>query len=80
MVSDKIKALLKLTGKREVELAEYYGMSAQGMHNKISRGSFSSDDLIKISDFVGAELAYTLPGGQKITFDTKDIRKSRSTI
>jgi hypothetical protein len=75
MISDKMKALLKLTGKREVELAAEYGISPQGMHNKFSRGSFSMEDAIKIGAVTGATLSYTLPDGQRITFDSSDIRE-----
>ena len=78
MISDKIKAMLKLAGKKETELAAEYGITAQGMHNKFSRGSFSMEDAIRIGTFAGAELAFILPDGHKITFDPSDIReKSR---
>lgn len=77
MVADKIKGLLTLSGKKEIELAEEYGISAQGMHNKFSRGSFSMEDAIKIGGFCGAELSYTLPDGHKIAFNSEDIRKKQ---
>jgi len=78
MVSEKIKALLKLTGKREAELAAAYGMTPQAMHNKFSRGSFSMEDAIKIGAETGAVLSFTLPDGQRITFDPSDIREKRA--
>lgn len=51
-VTNKIKSLLSLKGKKNIELAAYLGISPQSMQNKLSRGSFSAEDLIKISDFL----------------------------
>ena len=53
-VSDKIKAAINLSGKSKTELANYLGMSIQSLSNKLSRGSFSAEDLIKIADFTGS--------------------------
>ena len=46
-VSDKIKALLKMKGRKMNELADYLGIGRQSLSNKFSRGSFSAEDLIK---------------------------------
>ena len=72
-ITGKIKALLAMAGKKNVELAAYLGIFPQSLQNKFNRGSFSSDDLIKIADFTGAELAYTL-GDDKIVLDKSCIR------
>ena len=50
-VTDKVKALLSMRGKKNIELAAYLGISPQSMQNKFNRGSFSAEDLIKICDF-----------------------------
>ena len=60
--------------KESIELASYYGISPQSMRNKFNRGSFSAEDLIKISDFLGATLSIEIDS-QKITLDKNDIRK-----
>lgn len=73
MVSDKIKGLLALAGKTQGSLAAEYGTSKQSMSNKFAKGSFSLKDAIKIGGFCGAELAFTLPDGQKIVFDSSDL-------
>lgn len=73
-VSEKLKAALGLKGKKSIELASYYGISPQSMRNKFNRGSFSAEDLIKISDFLGATLSIEIDN-QKITLDKNDIRK-----
>jgi len=68
-VSDKVKALLALCGKRNIDAANYFGMSAQSFNNKLSRGSFSSDDLIKLCRFLNVRLCFETKGNQKIYLD-----------
>ena len=74
-VTDKVKALLSIRGKKNIELAAYLGISPQSMQNKFNRGSFSAEDLIKISDFLGCTLAFELDEVQKIILDKADIRE-----
>lgn len=73
-VTDKIKALLSIKGKKNVELAAYLGISPQSLQNKFTRGSFSAEDLIKVSDFLGCTLAFEIDDSQKIILETSDIR------
>lgn len=75
-ITAKVKALLAMAGKKNVELAEYLGMSAQALQNKLSRGSFSADDLILIAEFTGAEVAL-LYGDNKIVLDKSCVRDKR---
>lgn len=74
MVSDKIKALLNMKGKKYKELAQLFGISEQAMRNKFARGSFSADELIQIADFLDCQLAYNIDNEQKIIFTTDDLR------
>lgn len=74
-VSDKIKALISIKGKKNLELAQYLDMSPQSFQNKLSRGSFSAEDLIKIADFLECSLEFNLDDKQKIVLDMDDIRK-----
>ncbi len=73
-VSEKLKAALCLKGKKSIELASYYGISPQSMRNKFNRGSFSAEDLIKITDFLGGTLSIEIDN-QKIILNKNDIRK-----
>jgi len=73
-VSNKIKSLLKLKGKNNIELAQYFGITPQSINNKLFRNSFSAEDLIKISVFLDCELAFTVDGTQKIPLTEDDIR------
>lgn len=73
-VTEKIRALLSVRGKKNVELAEYLGISPQSLQNKLNRGSFSAEDLIKIADLAGVALAFEVNGTQKIMLESSDIR------
>ena len=75
MVSDKIKALLSMKGKKYNELATLFDISPQAMRNKFVRGSFSADELIMIADFLDCQLAFEVDNEQKIILTVDDIRK-----
>lgn len=79
-VSEKIKALLAIRGKKQVELADHLGMNRQALNNKFNRGSFSSKDLIEIADFLECELAFIVDENQKIILDNNDIKQKDNTI
>lgn len=72
-ITDKVKSILALNGKKNIELAEYMNMTPQSLQNKFNRGSFSADDLIKIACFTGSELAF-ISGENKTVLDGSDIR------
>lgn len=76
MVSDKIKALLSMKGKKYKELAQLFGISEQAMRNKFARGSFSADELIQIADFLNCQLAFNIDNEQKVILTTDDLRAS----
>ena len=76
-ISDKIKAGLKLEGKKIEELAQMLGISRQSMSNKFYRDSFSGEDLIKIADFLGYSLAL-VKDNQTIKFDMGDLKTTQN--
>ena len=78
MVSDKIKALLNMKGKKYKELAQLFNISEQAMRNKFARGSFSADELIQIANFLNCQLAFNIDDEQKIIFTMDDLRSSNS--
>jgi len=65
-VTEKIKAILNLHKLKVTDLADFFGTTRQGMSNKLSRGYFTATDLIKIAEFVDAELFYELKNGHRI--------------
>lgn len=73
-VSEKINALLQIRGVKKYELADFLEMTPQSLRNKFNRGSFSAEDLIKISDFLNCSLVFELDEKQKIILDKSDIR------
>ena len=86
-VSNKIKALLSASNKEHKELAQYLGISAQALSNKFYRDSFNAADLIKISEFTGAELAFIKDNTKEIILSSKidncinvKIKNTKKTI
>ena len=79
MVSDKIKALLAMSEKRQIELANEFGVTAQSMNNKMALNRFNADDLIQIATFTGCKVGFLLPNGEHIFFDESDIRKKKNS-
>ncbi len=72
MVSEKVKALLALNGKRQNDLDTYFGMTAQSMHNNIYRDSWSAKDMVAAAQFLGCKLAFVLPDGQLLTIEADE--------
>ena len=71
-MSDKVKGLLALCGKKQTQLAESFGMSRQTMGNKMARNNWSGNDLAKAAEFCGCKLAFLLPDGQQIILNAED--------
>lgn len=75
-VSDKVKAILSLNGRKQTELAVHFGITAQSMNNKMNRDSWSVKDLVRVADFVDGRVAVILKNGQTIFFDSEDKEKT----
>lgn len=71
-VSDKVKGLLALSGKKQLDLAAHFSMSKQTMSNKIARDSWSAKDLAKVAEFAGCKVGFVLPDGQHIFLEAED--------
>lgn len=72
-LSKRILSLLSLSGRSQKDLALFMGIKQQSLQNKLQRGSFTADDLIRIADFVGADLVFKTPSVE-IRIDTDCIR------
>ena len=66
-----MKGLLALSGKRQIELADYFGMTKQTMSNKMARDSWSAKDLARVAEFVGCKIGFLLPDGQHIFLEAE---------
>jgi len=75
-VSNKLRALLSITGHKLPDLAAPLDISVQAVRNKFSRDSFSADDLIKISTALDCELSIKTKDGQTILLMPDDLKKS----
>ena len=62
---------LTKAGKRQIDLAELYGCSKQGMSVKFKRESWFGKDLAKVAEFTGGRLAFVYPDGQVIYIDSE---------
>ena len=71
-ISDKVKGLLALSGKKQIDLAAYFGMSKQTMSNKFARNSWFAKDLISVAEFCGCKLAFVMPDGQQIIIEDSE--------
>lgn len=71
-LSDKVKGLLALCGKKQIDLAESFGMSKQTMGNKMARNSWSGNDLARVAKFCGCKLAFIMPDDQKIIIEAEE--------
>lgn len=77
-VSETVKGLLAMCGKRQIELAKHFGMTKQTMSNKIARNSWFASDLVKAADLCGCKLAFILPNGQQIIIDDAGEKKDEA--
>lgn len=76
--SEQVKAVLSCTGKKQIELATYFGMKKQNLNTKMQRGSWSADDLARVAEFVGGRIGFILPNGTTIYLDPP-ARESKET-
>ena len=74
-VTRKVKSLLVVKNMTVKELAERLNISSGALNVKLYRGSFSAEDLIRISLCMDCELAINIDDSRKIVFDAGDIRE-----
>ena len=75
-ISDTIKGMLAMSGKKQADLAETLGMSSkQAMNNKIRRNSWYASDVIKAAELCGCKLAIVMPDGQQIFLQDDENEK-----
>ena len=55
-------------------MAADMNMTANSWSNKLARGSFSAEDLIKISDILETKVIFRTNKGIEIALDKEDIR------
>lgn len=76
MIKDKIKALINLSGKSQVQIAPEFGMSKESFNNKIRGVRFNVLDLIKLANATNTRLAFIDDKDKPlIIFDMDDIQE-----
>lgn len=67
-ISQKIKMALAYKGMSEAELARSIGTSPQAFNQRMKTGKFSSDEMNKIAQVLGAEyyFGFQFPDGTKV--------------
>jgi len=66
-ISKQIRALLTLRGMKQTDIQGALGMaSKQSLSNKFVHERWSAEDLVKIAEACGCELAFLAPDGQVI--------------
>lgn len=68
MDTNKIKALISYAGKSQAEVAREIGLKPQNFSNKMSRNSFSTEELQKIAKVCGGKYHeyFETPDGLRI--------------
>lgn len=79
-VSQRIRQALVGCGRKQIELAEFFGISRQAMSNKFSRDSWSADELAKVASFVGGNLVIEMPDGQHIVVDPPKTEEGPNAV
>ena len=76
MIKDKIKGLLALKGKTQIELSEKLNTnSRQAINRKVNDGSFSVIDLIKLGELTNSKLAFIDENNRPlIVFEKEDLK------
>jgi len=73
-VANKVKYVIGEKNKKRADLASELGISGQAVSNKFVRDSFSTNDLIKIANFLGVTLAFVDGNKVAITFETTEAK------
>lgn len=66
--AEKLRLILKRTGKSMGDLADATGQSRQNLSNKMNRGNFSEKEIYVAAEALGctAEIIFRLPDGTEI--------------
>lgn len=73
--SNKLRSILSVTGHKPADLADCLGISVQSVRNKIFRGSYSIDDLLKIFDYLECEVTVKTKDGIVFPLTIDDVRQ-----
>lgn len=76
-VADKLRLAMKLTGVTNEQAAEALGVkSKQIVANKLSRNSFSAEDLIRLAELMGGQWQLIREGEKIVDLAMIDLPKN----
>lgn len=78
--SNKLRSILSVTGHKPTDLSECLNISSQAVRNKISRGSYSVDDMLKIFDYLECEVTVKTKDGIVFPLTIDDVREINNNI
>lgn len=78
--SKKIKSILAYKDIKYDDVAEYFNMTKQSLSNKLSRGTFTLDDMIKFGNVAGAKLVYQFEDGYHVDFTVDDLKNKEEVM
>ena len=73
-LKETFKAISKVKKTTQLEMAQVLGISKQNFSNKVQRNTFSPDELVKIADMLGMELAFIDEEGNKFVITSNDVQ------
>ena len=76
-ISNKIRALIKLRGFTNKDLAAAMGVTPASFNNKLFRDSLTTADLVRIIDALGGKLTVSFPDGEQLSFTMADLDEKK---
>ena len=73
-LKETFKAISKEKKITQLEMAQVLGISKQNFSNKVQRNTFSPDELVKIADMLGMELAFVDKDGNKYVITSNGVQ------
>lgn len=76
-LKETFKLVSKYKKTTQLEMAQTLGISKQNFSNKVQRNTFSPDELVKIADMLGMEIAFIdkdaiIENGEKFVISCAD--------
>lgn len=69
-VTAKVKAILSICGKKQLDLMDVLEMSSkQSLSNKFTKERWSAEDLVKVAKLCDCKLAFVLPNGEQLSIE-----------
>ena len=71
-ISDSVLAAMMVAGVKQKDLMPLFHTTKQGVSTKIGRNSWYGKDLVKVANFLGADLAFIFPNGTVIKIENDE--------